>query len=167
MKYGDITIMFLNTGLRASELMNLEWTDYFKNGTTPYIKIRESKTETGIRIIPLVPTANEIIKRQLHLSKYIFTSSTGDKITQTILKKHNKKLRDKTGIEDFTNHICRHTFATNALEHNMNIKALSNILGHTDVAFTMRRYTDANIDFLFDEIKNLGRSLTPQTHTQY
>lgn len=49
-------------------------------------------------------------------------------------------LRRVTGIEFLTIHVYRHTFATCALEDGMNVKALSKISGHTDVAFRMQRY---------------------------
>ncbi len=41
----------------------------------------------------------------------------------------------------FTFHALRHTFASRAMEQNMDAKTLSTILGHTDVAFTLNTYT--------------------------
>lgn len=61
-------------------------------------------------------------------------------------------LRKKTGIQFLTTHVYRHTFATRALEDGMNIKALSRVLGHKNVAFTMQRYCSPDVDFLREQM---------------
>lgn len=101
-------------------------------------------------MVPLNKTAQNIIERQQKVNQYIFNTKQGTPITPTVLSKHNKHIREVTGIEEFKNHICRHTFATRALEKGMNIKVLSKILGHSNVAFTMARYTDVSDDFIFE-----------------
>lgn len=47
-------------------------------------------------------------------------------------------LTRRAGIEDANYHSLRHTFATRALERNVEIKTLSEILGHSDIKTTMR-----------------------------
>lgn len=147
------TIFLFNTGLRSSELYNLKWSNLHINSNNPYISVEKSKTDDGVRIVPLNKTAYEIIKG---LPKgdnlYIFTYK-GGQLSGTIMSDHNKRIREKTGINPFTNHICRHTFATRALERGMNPKALSKILGHSSVAFTMSRYTTITKDFIFEQMK--------------
>lgn len=155
-QYGYLTIMLLNTGLRPSELCQLHWDDFNENYGEPYLKIKKSKTENGMRIVPLNQNAQEIIESQPKINKYIFNSLTGQPVTQTVLSKHNRRLREKTGIANFNNNICRHTFATRALENGMNIKVLSKVLGHSNVAFTMTRYTDVYPDLMFEEIKRMN-----------
>ena len=47
---------------------------------------------------------------------------------------------DKCGISGITFHALRHTFATSALEKGMDIKVISEILGHYSVSFTLDTY---------------------------
>ena len=109
---GHIAIFFLRTGLRASELCNLNWNDCNPRNQT--IKVRESKTEAGIRFVPLCEDAQRILAAQRkHMSdNAIFHSSTGNPVTQTVLKKLAFRLRKESGVTFLTTHIYRHTFAT-------------------------------------------------------
>lgn len=147
------TLFLLNTGLRASELYNLKWEDYHRYNQSSYIFISKSKTENGKRIVPLNSAAQNIINQlPQNLGEYVFTYNCGQ-LSETIMSDHNRHIRTATGISPFTNHICRHTFATRALEKGMNPKALSKILGHSSVAFTMSRYTTISKDFIFEQMK--------------
>lgn len=107
--------------------------------------------------MPLDAVALEVIRRQPRINQTIFVSLTGNPMTGTVLSKHNKRLREVTGIKEFHNHICRHSFATRALEKGMNIHVLSKILGHSSVAFTMSRYTNISNDFLFEQIQLMNK----------
>lgn len=157
-KYGHITLFILNTGLRSEEVYNLKWSDFF-DGDKPYIRIRKSKTDNGIRKVPLNTEALSIIRAQPVLSPYIFRSETGCQLCATQMKRHNRLVRETLGIEHFHNHICRHTFATRALEKGMDVKALSKILGHSSVAFTMQRYVTIFDDYLFEQMSLLDEPL--------
>lgn len=153
-KYGHITLFILNTGLRSDEVYNLTWNDFF-DGDKPYIRIRKSKTDNGIRKVPLNCEALCIIKAQPKIPPYIFRTLTGNKLSSTQMKRHNRYVREKLGLEHFHNHICRHTFATRALEKGMDVNALSKILGHSSVAFTMQRYVTVFDDYLFEQMSLL------------
>mgnify|MGYP000940635278 CR=1 FL=1 len=62
------------------------------------------------------------------------------------------RLRRVIGIQFLTTHVYRHTFATCALEDEINVKALSRVLGHKNVAFTMQRYYSPDINFLREQM---------------
>lgn len=55
-------------------------------------------------------------------------------------------------IEGELPHMLRHTFATRLLEKGANIKAVSNLLGHANVAFTMRTYISLDKNYVDEQI---------------
>ena len=150
---GDICLFFFATGIRAGELRNLKWDDYSKEKKEIYI--RSSKTKKGIRMIPLTQEAIDIIERQPHICEYVFTSTKGRPVTKTVERKLYERLRKATGINNITNHVYRHTFATRAVEEDMNTKALAAIMGHESEAFTLKQYTKAQDEFLHTQMDRM------------
>ena len=152
---GHIVFFFLYTGLRSNELCSLTWQDYDCEKET--ITIRKSKTKAGIRIVPLIPEAKSIIEHLPHNGDHLFSSTRNGPVTESVLKKLYMRMRKKTGIKFITNHVYRHSFATRLVELGVEYKALSKLLGHTDVAFTLRQYADAEDKFLRQQINLLHR----------
>jgi len=150
---GQIVIFLLNTGLRACELMNLKWSDY--DSVNRVIYVRKSKSKAGIRKVPLLYEANKIIQSQAHYCDYIFTSTRHTPVTKTVMKKLYERIRKQTGIDIVTNHVYRHSFATRLVENRADYKAISKLLGHTNVAFTIHQYADADDDFVREQISVL------------
>ena len=58
------------------------------------------------------------------------------------LNLHKKILKD-AGLPHIRFHDLRHTFATIALQNGVDVKTVSNMLGHYDAGFTLRTYTHA------------------------
>ncbi|WP_442902025.1 tyrosine-type recombinase/integrase [Faecalispora jeddahensis] len=67
------------------------------------------------------------------------------------------ELRTKTDIDFATNHVYRHNFATRPVENGVDCKALSSLMGHTDVSFPLRRYATTEYDFLRQQINLLHK----------
>ena len=57
-----------------------------------------------------------------------------------VYQKLYKRILKETGIKDRKFHAIRHTFATRALEVGVDIKTLSEILGHSNVTITLNIY---------------------------
>lgn len=149
-RYGYLHLFLLMTGLRRQELCNLKWADY--DDSRQFIKIRESKTRSGIRTVPLLPFCDDIIKKQPKINEYIFNQENGNPINPAALRATYMRIRKVTGIKDLTNHVCRHTFATRLLETGAKEKAISVLLGHSSVAFTLDRYVKAQPEYLRSQI---------------
>ena len=60
----------------------------------------------------------------------------------SIVNLHKKILKD-AGLPHIRFHDLRHTFATVALQNGVDVKTVSNMLGHYDAGFTLRIYTHA------------------------
>jgi integrase len=120
------------------------------------------KTKKGIREIPLAPSILKKLKmHRENQEKYkleyeavwkdsglIFTSEIGTNIEPRRLLDTYHKLLAKLGLKKRGIHTLRHTFATRAIENGMDVKTLSEILGHEDVSTTLNLYVHSS-----DEVK--------------
>ena len=68
------------------------------------------------------------------------------------MTRHFKKILKTCGIRDLHFHALRHTFATRCVESGMQIKALSEMLGHSTVKITMDRYVHLSMSFKQSQI---------------
>lgn len=111
----------------------------------------EAKTKAGTRDIPIRPTAKEAIDRQrsvnmllangvVGLAETLFRSPRGALLSDTVVNQDIARICKAAGIERFTAHAFRDTFATRCVESGMQPKTLQEILGHTDISMTMNLY---------------------------
>lgn len=165
-RYGYLIILILNTGMREGEPLYLKWKDVdlekrhiYIHGNVVEVKNRAEdaessyglleqdtpKTDKSTRYIPLNDNAvdalvnlRKIIKdkdRVIATKNHTITSPRKVyKTMECILK--------KCGITDKENlvHALRHTFATTLIRNGVDIKAVSEILGHEDVSTTLNTY---------------------------
>lgn len=66
----------------------------------------------------------------------------------------DKGEEDIITLPRFSNHSLRRTFTTRMCEAGVNIKAMQDILGHTDAETTLQTYTDATKDLKMAEMIN-------------
>lgn len=166
----------LYTGLRIGELLALEWTDLdlersvltvsktcvdsWVNGR--YVKITQTpKTETSMRTIPipkqLLPRLTEQRKRRTCAYFVCGRSEYGSQVRS--YQKTFDRLLKKLGIPHRGFHTLRHTFATRALESGMDIKTLSEIMGHKNPSITLARYAHSLFEHKADMMNRLGSLL--------
>lgn len=165
-RYGYSYIFLLNTGMRTGEVLALKWNDIdFKNkfvkvsknmiGTinredpskprTKYMVQNSVKTNASNRNISLNNTA---INSLLELKKirysgedgYVIEGLAGKPVTNRNFLRTYKMILKRAGIEDSGLHTLRHTFATQLFKKGVNIKLVSELLGHADVNITYNTY---------------------------
>lgn len=172
----------LYTGLRLGELCSLKWKDIdFKNkiifvnknvqriknsvndNTKTLLVISTPKTEHSIRIIPIPNFLIDILKKyKSDNDNYIFTNSKKPKDPRT-LEKYYKKILDKCGLRNLVFHSLRHTYATRSREAGMDIKILSELLGHSNYKITLDIYVHTSLDFKKDSVNSLVKYLKPKS----
>lgn len=176
-------LMDLYTGLRIGELCALQWKDIdFINNTISVTKtvqrvknndinsnnktkliIANPKTEHSIRTIP-IPKFLIVILKQYRSDEdiYIFTKTNKPKDPRA-LEKYFKDLLSKCGIRDLVFHSLRHTYATRSREAGIDIKILSELLGHSTYKITLDIYVHTSLDFKKDSVNSLVKYLKPKS----
>ena len=131
------------TGLRVSELINLTISDlHLMMGFVRCIG-KGSKE----RIVPLGDIAKEAVEAYLyhartHLVKgkavdALFVNHHGRPLTRQGFWKILKLIAKEKGIEkNITPHMLRHSFATHLLENGADLRAVQEMLGHSDISTT-------------------------------
>lgn len=173
-KYRGI-ILCLYTGLRIGELLALTWNDIdFEKSILSVTKtchdgnengkhtriIDTPKTENSRRQIPLSKTLVKMLKDMKKKSKCEFVIADGEKSVfirsyQRTFELFLKKL--KLPHKGF--HSLRHTFATRALECGMDVKSLSEILGHKNAMITLNRYAHSLWEHKAEMMNKLSKML--------
>lgn len=158
--YGAIALM-LELGLRPGEAQTVMWNDILEDRKAIRIHrtlVRLSmdsgatfvqnsaKSETSNRIIPLSNAALNILERIRRssdsLDGFIFPSARDSSmpITYFAVKYAMIKACERSGVRYRSVHTLRHTFATNCYNRGCDVKILSKLLGHSDVAITYNVY---------------------------
>lgn len=164
-------ILCLYSGLRIGELIALQWSDIdFTKGILTVSKschdgkagliIDEPKTATSRRVIPLPKQLLPILKGIKKKSHSPFVvSANGKPVSIRSYQRSFELLLKKLKIPHRGFHSLRHTFATRALECGMDVKTLSEILGHKNPTVTLNRYAHSLIEHKADMMNRLGKLL--------
>ncbi len=169
-------LLCLYSGLRIGELLALTWEDVdLKKGTMiitkschdswvqrHYVKVFDTtKTQSSERVIPLprqIIGYMKIIQKQTRARFVVVGKSEYGAQIRSYQRTFEIMLR-KLHIEHKGFHALRHTFATRALEVGMDVKTLSEILGHRNPSITLRRYVHSLMDHKTEMMNKVGRLL--------
>jgi integrase/recombinase XerD len=160
--------LFLDTGIRLSELVNLkqsqfdftvgEMTIFGKGGKERIVPIgRQAKKAlidylTHERSAPLNPRDED----------QVYLSTDGDPITQSAMEKVFQRIKKTTGLAKFHPHTCRHTFSVRYLIHGGDAFSLQKILGHTPLEMT-RKY----VNLASGDVKAKHRKFSPMDNLNF
>jgi len=141
--------LFYSSGLRLSELVNLDTCDIDLNENILRATGKGNKT----RILPIGRKAAEALNNWLQqrviLAKVeeqaLFVSQRGSRISTRSVQQRLNYWRKKQGLEQHIHpHKLRHSFASHILESSGDLRAVQELLGHADIS-TTQIYT--HLDF--------------------
>lgn len=166
-KYRAIIILALTTGIRRSELCAIRWSDINFKKKTLYIdnslKVIEAgvideekaKTQYSVRLINLNDETIKVLKEYKNWQDdyilsmgdkwqeedRVFTSKYGGHMNPSTCTSILSKVVRKYDLPKITFHELRHTFATILNGKGVDVKAISELLGHADTSTTLNIYT--------------------------
>ncbi|MBQ6318984.1 MAG: site-specific integrase [Lachnospiraceae bacterium] len=165
--YYNVYRLAINTGMRIGEICALKASDIHndmihiertitKSESGALIVGDSAKTQAGRRNIPINDNVRKIIEDQKQINAVLyrgaiidFTSplqgllfKTPDNaiISNNYINKEIAGICKTLGIDTFTSHAFRDTFATRAIESGIDPKTLQEILGHSNIAMTLNLY---------------------------
>lgn len=160
--YYNVFRFAISTGLRIGEIGAIKYSDIrndmihiertiTRNETGAYIIGEDAKTEAGRRTIPMNEQIKSIVAEQkkinqlldggvISMNNLLFKAVERGLLMATPIDREIKRICKDAGLEPFTMHAFRATFATRAIESGMNPKTLQEILGHSNFNLTMSLY---------------------------
>ncbi|MDE7215424.1 MAG: site-specific integrase, partial [Clostridia bacterium] len=169
-------VISLYTGLRIGELLALQWSDVdFAKARVSVTKschdewvdgkyrkvIGAAKTVNSERTIPLPKQLLPRLRLMKRRAKTDFVIS-GRGIWGAEVRSYQRMFENilkKLKIPHKGFHALRHTFATRALEVGMDVKTLSEIMGHSDPSITLRRYAHSMMEHKTEMMNKVGKLL--------
>lgn len=152
-----ILLVFYNTGMRLSELVNLK--EGQVNAAANTLKVLGKGNKE--RVIPVSPALIQVINNYVASKNtldspdrvYLFVNEKGRKLYPRYVYLAVKKyLSLVTTIDKKSPHVLRHTFATHLTNNGADLNAVKELLGHSSLAAT-QIYTHNTIEKLKDIYK--------------
>ncbi len=172
--FGLGVLLSLYAGLRIGEVCGLMWKDVDRvnatlkisrtvmriadlggSGARTKIVVSAPKTETSNRTVPLPGLVFQYLM-QFRLADDLYILTGRDKCMEPrVCRDRFSRLLGRSGIRHYSFHTLRHTYATRCIESGMDVKSLSEMMGHADVKITMQRYVHPSMDIKKEQVERL------------
>lgn len=156
-------LLTLNSGLRLGELCALRWSDIdlhagflrverevqriYEKGHTRLV-VQPPKSESSCRRIPLPADMLSLLaayKPKRAGDTCLLLTGTAAPIEPRTMQNRYKSLLKRAGIPYRNFHALRHTYATRCIEQYVDVKSVSEMLGHSDVRITLQTYVHVSL----------------------
>lgn len=163
---GNLGILItMYSGLRIGEVCALKWEDIdLDNGTVhvsrtvqriidnsegikkTMLHFSDPKSTASIRDIPLPEFILKLLGENQKDKNSFILSGTSKPVEPRTMQYRFKMVLKQCGVRNVNFHLLRHTYATLCIEKGFDIKAVSELLGHTNVNITLNRYVHSSIE---------------------
>ena len=151
----ELLLLELSTGLRRGEICALQWGDLnFRSGALRVerqvhrargeLVVSPPKTNASNRSVILPSSVLSVLKeyRKASTSRWMFPSPVAEDAPRdpAAVRKRLQTVLERAECKKIRFHDLRHTFSTVCLEHGMDVKTLSTIIGHVSSSTTLNVY---------------------------
>ena len=158
LKWRALVHLLIDTGVRRGECCGLKWEDIDGQVVTirrnlcytpargVYVDTPKNGRTREVDIGPETAALLEALRAQ-SLGEYVFTQeNSAEPMHPQSPTRYLKKLSAKCGVPDLHPLKLRHTFASVAITAGADVASISEALGHSDKAVTLRMYTHADAE---------------------
>jgi integrase len=172
-RYHSLFGFIARTGVRKSEALNTKWTDVDLEAAI--YRVPGTKTASSRRMLPLSPSLVALLKqrRREQLEErlragsewtnagLVFTTETGTALGGRNTLRALMTAARKAKLDGVCVHTLRHSAATTWLENGVNLKAVSELLGHSNISTTADIYGHVTEQTARDAMDRLSMVLGP------
>ena len=163
--YKDVGILLSATGgLRLGEVCALRVSDIdFKGGTVSIVRevlrikigtktqlvVQTPKSDASIRTVPLPDDVLAYLEKAisgLPENAYVLTGRADKPMEPRTYQYYFASVLRRCGLKKRCYHTLRHSYATQCIEKGVDVKSLSEMLGHADITTTLRLYVHPSMD---------------------
>lgn len=170
-------LLSLYTGIRIGEVCALTWNDVDLGNHIIHIRhtisriknpndseigksiliVDTPKTKASTRDIPISSVLYPVLSESAAKTPnhYVVSDSVEFLSPRTYEYRYHRMLHE-CGIESINYHALRHTFATRCIEAGVDVKSLSEILGHANVGITLGTYVHSSMDLKRTQLEKLA-----------
>ena len=184
-QFESLFYVALFTGMRESELIGLTWDCIdFQHGTIHiYRQLRKTREKKGSYVFTSLknkqartfsPPQNVLdVLKKVKINQaeqrlkagtswsnsddLVFTNDLGKHVATFTVYKYFKEVVTQIGLPEMRFHDLRHGYATLALQNGVDVKTVSNNLGHSTTAFTMDKYGHVTETMMKDSADKMQR----------
>ena len=134
----------LKTGLRNGELRALRWDDVDLRAGKLIVRRAAAKQVIGTpksgrsREVALSDETIRVLRAHRHLCQLVFCHPDGRMWTQDECDRPLARICRRAGLAPVSWHVLRHTFASHLAIRGAPLKAIQELLGHSQISTTMR-----------------------------
>jgi len=145
-----ILTLLYSTGLRVSELIKLQIKTIDFEERTIRVRGKGEKDRIVIFDNATLDLIEEYLEKRGVQNEYLFVNQKNNTLTSRYIQYMIKEYAEKAGIKRrVTPHILRHSFATHLLKNGVDIRAIQQLLGHSNLS-TTQIYTSVDMHTLKD-----------------
>jgi integrase len=162
LKWQTYINLVADTGLRRGEACGVQWKDIdLKAGRVTVRRnlqytakkgVYETSPKNGLtRVVDIGPEVVSLLQQLRQeqaaraVSKWVFTQDgSAAPMNPQSPTRFFRKFGERYGVKDFHPHKLRHSSASIAITNGADVASVSERLGHSDTAVTLRMYTHAN-----------------------
>lgn len=170
-------LLSLYAGLRIGEVCALKWEDVDFSEKTIHVHrtvyrldvsdnsayesktalvVGDAKTYSSDRVLPVPEKLYKILSKiRSQDSEFVIPGKKYPYMDPRTFQYAFKRCLKKSGIRNINYHALRHTFATRCIESGMDIKSLSEILGHASVNITLNIYVHSSMEHKREQLNKM------------